>query len=93
MIQNNKNKINLSKINFVLSKEFPKTKLILANTDFSKLEIYYNSNNNLINNNSNNNFNKLDGGTKDRIIRKTKILLLKEGIVGKNNKNIIIIKN
>lgn len=87
MVRNNKNKINLNKINLILSKEFPKTKLILANTNFSKLEIYYNSNNN-----SNNNFNKLDGGTKDRIIRKIKILLLKYGIVSKNDKNIIIIK-
>lgn len=71
----NKINIDINKINKKLSSEFPNTKIIIIDVKINKLEIFYNKSRN----NNKNNFYQLDGGTKDRIIRRVKILLSNEG--------------
>lgn len=78
-------KINLNKINYKLTEEFPNTKIIINNIKLNYLEIYYNNSKT----NKKNNFYTLDGGTKDRIFRRVKILLKNQGFVIKFYKNII----
>lgn len=77
--------INLNKINIKLLGEFPYTKIILSDVKHNSLEIYYNNSRT----NKKNNFYTLDGGTKDRIIRRVKILLKNTGLIVKINKNVI----
>jgi hypothetical protein len=79
------NKINLNKINVKLSGEFPNTKIIQSNIKSDYFEIYYNNSKT----NKKNNFKILDGGTKDRILRRVKILLKNQGFIIMIYKNII----
>jgi hypothetical protein len=83
------NKININKINKKISSEFPNTKIIICDNRVGSFEIYYNNSKSI----KKNNFNILDGGTKDRIIRRVKLLLSNKEYVLKNNKNIFIIFN
>ena len=68
-----------------MSSEFPNTKIIQNDAKLDYFEIYYNNSKKK----KKNNFNKLDGGTKDRILRRVKILLKEQGFVVKIDKNII----
>ena len=83
----NKINININKINTKLLSEFPNTKILISDIRINCFEIYYNNSKNI----KKNNFNILDGGTKDRIIRRVKLLLSNKEYVIKNNKNIIIL--
>lgn len=87
-IKKNLYKINLNPINNKLSGEFPNTKIIMIDNEIDSLEIYYNNSKT----NKKNNFYTLDGGTKDRIIRRIKLLFKNHGYVVKITKNIIHIK-
>lgn len=86
-IKKNLYKINLNKINFILSSEFPNTKIIMVDNKLNFFEIYYNNSKT----NKKNNFYSLDGGTKDRIIRRVKILLKNKKLTVKIIKNIFCI--
>lgn len=81
----------INKISDELKLEFPNISLKIKKKIKSNIifEIHY-----LPNTNNTNNINKfdiIDGGRKDRIIRKTRNLLKFENIVYKNYKNIFVI--
>lgn len=81
----------INKISDELKLEFPNISLKIKKKIKSNIifEIHY-----LPNTNNTNNINKfdiIDGGRKDRIIRKTRNLLKLENIVYKNYKNIFVI--
>lgn len=82
----------INEINKKLSLEFPNILLRIKNMFSSNIiiEIYYIPTKQSLYNNTNK-FNIIDGGRKDRIIRKTKILFKLKNIIYKNNKNIFII--
>lgn len=73
-----KNKIKkLNVIKKKLCEEFPYIDLIITQQkDKIKLELYYCS----LKNSTTNKFNMLDGGIKDRVIRKTKNLIKQYGL-------------
>lgn len=91
----NRKKIYLiKKISDELKLEFPNISLKIKKKKSSYIifVIYYLPNtNNTTNTNNINKFNIIDGGRKDRIIRKTRNLLKLENIVYKNHKNIFVI--
>ncbi len=80
----------ITKINDKISSEFPNIKIVYISkfNSKTKFEIFYN---NTKNNKQINKFNILDGGTKDRIIRKIKYYLYISNIKSKIDKNIILI--
>jgi len=85
-------KINLiNKISNELMTEFPNISLKIKKKDSSYIifEIYYLPN--TTNTNNINKFDIIDGGRKDRIIRKTRNLLKLKNVVYKNHKNIFVI--
>lgn len=79
----------IKKINTKLSEEYPNVILLYVGKadDKIKTSLFYNSNK--ISNISNN-FEMLDGGMKERIIRKTKYLLSEHNIIFINEKNYFI---
>jgi len=82
------NKINT--INTKLSEEFPNLTLKYANSINNKIKMCLFYNQNKISNITNN-FEMLDGGIKDRIIRKTKYLLNNQKIIFSNKKHNFIL--
>lgn len=83
----------IKKISMTLSNEYPGIKLsIKLNKKLEKnlieFEIFYNISKK---NNTENKFKILDGGIKDRIIRKTKNLIKMSGLESKNINNSFII--
>lgn len=78
----------INKMSDKLKLEFPNISLKIKkkNSSYIIFEIYY-----LPNTNNTNKFDIIDGGRKDRIIRKTRNLLKSTNIVYKNHKNIFVI--
>jgi hypothetical protein len=78
----------IKKISVKLSNEYPGIKLLMKSEIKIEIELFFNISKT---NKKVNKFRMLDGGIKDRIIRKTKNLLKLDGIKASNIGNIFII--